>query len=100
MIAHRQLRWRRCVLGQIAELSLRARTLAIERDAVDRHVALIGIEKTGGDAQERGLPRAVAPDEQHRLARADLERHARERAPVAIRLGDAVEAEHYGGILA
>ena len=49
-------------------------------------VAGVGIEKPGRDPQQRRLAGAVAPDEQHRLAGGDLERHAaraRARAPNA-----------------
>jgi hypothetical protein len=66
-------------LGQEADLGLDAERVG--RAAVDRDRAGGGAEVAEQAAEERGLARAVRPDDADRLAGRDLEADVVERAP-------------------
>ena len=61
--------------------------------AADVDAAAIRLVRAGDDLDERGFARAVLPEQRMHLARAQVERHALERAHRAERFGDGRELE-------
>jgi hypothetical protein len=58
-------------------------------------VAAVGGERSGDDLEERGLARAVAPDDAHDLAAPDLERDVAERLEALVPAAEAHELEQH-----
>ena len=61
--------------------------------AVERDRAAVGLEQSEQAVEERGLARAVGPDEPDQLPRADFEPHFVERGDAREVLGDGVGFE-------
>jgi len=61
--------------------------------AEDAHFARVRAQEVDRDAQERGLARAVGPEQAEHLAREELEGDGVDRSPLAESLGDAAEFE-------